>query len=83
MNENAQNGGIVMECRKLEKTVHDGERELHILRGIDLAVNEGEIIAVSGPSGVGKSTLLHIMGTLDKPSGGEVFFRGKPNFCTT
>ncbi len=67
----------VIECRGVTKSYHDGTRELSILRGVDLEVHEGEILAISGPSGVGKSTLLHIMGTLDKPSGGEVFFRDK------
>ena len=67
----------VIECRNVEKIYRDGTRELRILRGIDLVVPEGEILAISGPSGVGKSTLLHIMGTLDRPTGGEVLFRGK------
>ena len=68
----------VIECVKLEKTFHDGSRELRILRGVDLLVREGESLAISGPSGVGKSTLLHILGTLDRPTGGQVLFRGKP-----
>ena len=68
----------VIECRGVEKTYYDGNRELRILRGVDLDVPEGEILAISGPSGVGKSTLLHIMGTLDRPTGGEVLFRGAP-----
>lgn len=68
----------ILECRQIRKVYHDGSRELPILTGIDLAVQEGEILAISGPSGVGKSTLLHILGTLDKPSGGELLFRGKP-----
>jgi len=68
----------VLECRKLVKTFHDGSRELRILRGIDLAVNEGEALAISGPSGVGKSTLLHIIGTLDRPTSGQVLFRDQP-----
>ncbi len=70
------NASIVIECRGIEKTYHDGTRELRILRGVDLVVREGESLAISGPSGVGKSTLLHIMGTLDKPTAGEVLFRG-------
>lgn len=69
---------IVLECRGVEKTYHDGTRELRILRGVDLTVRDGESLAISGPSGVGKSTLLHIMGTLDKPTAGEVIFRGTP-----
>lgn len=65
----------VLACRGLHKSYHDGSRELHILRGVDLDVREGEVLAISGPSGVGKSTLLHILGTLDTPTRGEVFYR--------
>lgn len=65
----------VIECRKLEKSYHDGTRELRVLRGVDLVVNEGELLALSGSSGVGKSTLLHLLGTLDRPTKGEILFR--------
>lgn len=66
----------ILECRKIVKTFHDGSRELKVLRGIDLAIHEGEILAISGASGAGKSTLLHILGTLDKPTSGELLIRG-------
>lgn len=69
---------IVMECRQVTKSFFDGNRELRILRGVDLAVPERQILAISGSSGVGKSTLLHIMGTLDRPTSGEVLFGGNP-----
>ncbi|MBX3177879.1 MAG: ABC transporter ATP-binding protein [Candidatus Hydrogenedentes bacterium] len=68
----------VLECQKIQKHYHDGNRELKILTGVDLEVRQGEILAISGPSGVGKSTLLHIMGTLDRPTGGEILYRGNP-----
>ena len=67
----------VIECRQLVKTYRDANRELQILRGIDLEILEGEILAISGPSGVGKSTLLHLIGTLDRPTSGEILFRDK------
>jgi lipoprotein-releasing system ATP-binding protein len=64
-----------LECRNVRKIYHDGARELRILDGVDLEVHESEILAISGPSGVGKSTLLHLMGTLDRPTSGEILFR--------
>jgi lipoprotein releasing system ATP-binding protein len=51
-----------------------GSVELEVLKGISLAVEQGELVAIHGPSGVGKSTLLHILGTLDRPSGGTVSY---------
>lgn len=66
----------VITCKDVRKVYHDGSRELVVLNGIDLQVPEGKLLTITGPSGVGKSTLLHIMGTLDKPSSGDVFFRG-------
>ena len=71
------NDSPIIECRGVEKTYVDGTRELRILRGVNLEVREGEILVISGPSGVGKSTLLHIVGTLDRPTAGEVLFRGE------
>ena len=68
----------LIECRGVRKVFRDAERTLEILRGVDLEVPVGGIMAISGASGAGKSTLLHIMGTLDRPTDGEVFFRGEP-----
>ena len=59
----------------ITKSFESGAEELHVLRGIDMTVGEGEIVAIIGPSGVGKSTLLHIMGALDTPTSGKVFVR--------
>ncbi len=53
---------------------------LEVLKGIDLEINEGEIIAITGPSGVGKSTLLHLIGVLDRPTQGEVLIAGENAF---
>ncbi|MBI1319846.1 MAG: ATP-binding cassette domain-containing protein [Candidatus Hydrogenedens sp.] len=66
----------VIECKGVSKHYHDATRELRILTGVDLQVERGKILAISGPSGVGKSTLLHLMGTLDKPTAGDIYFEG-------
>jgi len=55
-------------------------RTVEVLKGIDLEIAEGEIVAVMGPSGVGKSTLLHILGALDRPSSGSVIIDGTDIF---
>jgi lipoprotein-releasing system ATP-binding protein len=64
----------------LYKSFTTGERTIEVLRGVDLEVAEGERLAILGQSGVGKSTLLHILGTLDHPSAGRVLFEGKDIF---
>lgn len=51
--------------------------DLRVLKGIDLQVNEKEVVTIVGPSGAGKTTLLQIIGTLDKPDGGTVYYNGK------
>jgi len=63
--------------RDLHKTYLDTGVEIHVLRGVDLDLAEGERMAIVGESGVGKSTLLHILGTLDKPTSGQILYRGK------
>ncbi|MGE3164202.1 MAG: ABC transporter ATP-binding protein [Planctomycetota bacterium] len=54
-----------------------GDTEVQALRGVDLTLRQGELVVLLGPSGSGKSTLLNIIGGLDQPSGGQVFFRGE------
>lgn len=58
----------------LHKSYYDGESELPVLQGINLEIYMSELLAVVGASGVGKSTLLHIIGTLDKPTTGSVLY---------
>lgn len=61
----------VLELREVTKA-YPGSPPIEVLKGIDLAIGEGELVAIVGPSGSGKSTLLNMMGALDRPSSGEV-----------
>ncbi|MCY2973497.1 MAG: ABC transporter ATP-binding protein [Planctomycetota bacterium] len=63
------------------KTFSSGRSELHILRGVSLSLSSGESLAITGPSGVGKSTLLQIIGTLDQPTSGTVTLFGEDPFA--
>ncbi len=66
----------LLQVRELDKSFTEVGEEIHVLRGLDLDLAEGERLAIVGESGVGKSTLLHILGTLDRPSSGQVIYRG-------
>ena len=74
-----ENGKILV-TKNLHKTYQMGKSSVPVLSGIDLEVNEAQIVAIIGPSGVGKSTLLHILGTLDRPSEGSVTIEGTDVF---
>lgn len=65
----------------LRKSYFDGTIELPVLKGIDIVVPAGDIISVVGASGVGKSTLLNILGAIDKPTEGKVFYREEDIFA--
>ncbi len=67
----------LISVKNLNKTFSGNGIELQVLKGINLEIYEGEVAAIMGPSGVGKSTLLHIIGTLDKPTSGEVFYEDR------
>lgn len=57
--------------------MHQRYGSLHVLHGVGLTVGRGEVVAVAGPSGSGKSTLLHLLGGLDRPTGGEIYWGGE------
>jgi ABC-type lipoprotein export system ATPase subunit len=67
----------VLRARGLRKEYGKGEGLVRAVDGVDLDVGAGETVAVMGPSGCGKSTLLHLLGGLDRPSGGEVSLNGR------
>lgn len=71
----------VMRAEEVTKSYRTAERSLPVLNGINLSVAEGEFLAILGQSGAGKSTLLHILGALDRPTGGKVFHRGEDMFA--
>jgi lipoprotein-releasing system ATP-binding protein len=69
----------VLKLSGIEKAYKRGTPgEVHVLQGVDLTVNRGEVVALVAPSGAGKSTLLHIAGLLDQPDNGEVEIVGQP-----
>jgi lipoprotein-releasing system ATP-binding protein len=68
----------VIRCEGLGKTYQEGKLRAEVFNGLDLAVHEGETVAIVGASGAGKSTLLHLLGGLDTPTAGEVFVGGVP-----
>ena len=69
----------IIKLTKISKKFVRANKDIIVLRNINLKINKGEIVSLSGPSGAGKSTLLHIIALLDQPTTGEVFFK-KKNF---
>jgi len=74
------NNQPLLEVRNLWKSFSNKEYKIEILKGIDLKIFRGDTIAITGSSGVGKSTFLHILATLEKPTKGMVFYKGKDLF---
>jgi ABC-type lipoprotein export system ATPase subunit len=67
----------LVEARGIHKSYASGKRELKVLRGVNFSATRGEFVALQGASGAGKSTLLHLLGGLDIPNVGEIFFNGE------
>ena len=67
----------ILRVENLTKVYGKGENAVRALDGVSFCVDKGEFVAIIGPSGSGKSTLLHILGGVDRPSGGKVFMDGK------
>ncbi|MFH0777601.1 MAG: ABC transporter ATP-binding protein [Candidatus Eisenbacteria bacterium] len=74
------NASPILSARGVHKSFKMGSHVLNVLRGVDIEVNEGDIVAIVGASGVGKSTLLHILGALDRPDSGSVWLDSKEIF---
>ncbi|MBP5233005.1 MAG: ABC transporter ATP-binding protein [Planctomycetes bacterium] len=71
-----KNDNVILTIRGLEKSFSDGEKELRILRGVDLTLRSGECATIVGRSGTGKSTLLSLLGLLDRPTAGSIVLKG-------
>jgi ABC-type lipoprotein export system ATPase subunit len=67
----------ILKAESVHKSYRMGATRVNVLKGVDLAVREGEFIAIIGASGSGKSTFLHILGGLDRPDKGIIRFDGR------
>ena len=65
----------IIKLSKISKKYVSADKNIIILKNINIKINTGELVSLTGPSGSGKSTLLHIMALLDSPTTGEVFFK--------
>ncbi len=70
----------LVSVKGLKKSFDKDGTRLEVLKGIDLDIREGEFLTIMGPSGAGKTTFLHLVGSLDRPTSGEILYRGK-NIC--
>ena len=71
------NTSEILSIKSVSKNFSKGQETVEVLKGINLKIQKKEAICITGGSGVGKSTFLHIIGTLDRPSAGEIFYYGK------
>ena len=79
----AASGGaeLLLKAEGLDKSFFDAGLEVRVLRALELEVRTGEEIAIVGQSGIGKSTLLHVLGSLETPTAGKVYFEGQDLFA--
>lgn len=74
---NSPPGEPILRCDGLTKSFGPEGRRVEVLRGLDLSVSRGEMVAILGESGTGKTTLLHLVGAIDRPDAGTIRFRGR------
>jgi lipoprotein-releasing system ATP-binding protein len=79
-NPDKQGEAILLEARNVDKTFADNF-EVSVLKGLNLTLRQGEMVAIVGVSGTGKSTLMHILGTLDTPTAGKLYYEGEDVFA--
>ncbi len=77
MNNGNPPADAMLDARNLHKRYEMGQRSLEVLRGVSLKIARGDFLALRGASGAGKSTLLHLLGGLDAPNAGEIWFDGR------
>jgi ABC-type lipoprotein export system ATPase subunit len=70
------NEALIIQVRGLKKTYKQGRIRVEALRGVDLDIKQGEFVVIIGPSGGGKTTLLHMLGGVDRPTGGSILVNG-------
>lgn len=78
MGNRPQDGDVILRSTNIHRGFNTPQGRIEVLKGIDLELSRGEMVSVLGVSGVGKTTLLHILGGLDRPDEGEVYFNDTP-----